>query len=71
MIYSWFVNSAAYYGLTLAASSAGSGDLYTATALSGAVEIPAYMLTYWLLGVSTIYIFHTFGKKNFSTSGLQ
>jgi len=47
-IYSWFVNSAAYYGLTLAAGSAGGG-LYTATALSGAVEIPAYVLTNFLL----------------------
>jgi len=47
-IYSWFVNSAAYYGLTLAAGSAGGG-LYTATALSGAVEIPAYILTNFLL----------------------
>jgi len=47
-IYSWFVNSAAYYGLTLAAGSAG-GDMYTATALSGAVEIPAYVLTNFLL----------------------
>jgi len=52
MIYSWFVNSAAYYGLTLAAGTAGSGDLYTATALSGAVEIPAAILTYWVLGVA-------------------
>ena len=51
-IYSWFVNHVAYYGLTLAASVDGSADLYTATALSGAVEIPAYMLTYWLLGVT-------------------
>jgi len=47
-IYSWYVNSAAYYGLTLAAGSAGGG-LYTATALSGAVEIPAYVLTNFLL----------------------
>ena len=58
MIYSWFVNSAAYYGLTLAASSAGSADLYTATALSGAVEIPAALLTYWLLGVSGQHCTH-------------
>ena len=50
-IYSWFVNSAAYYGLTLAAGSAGGG-LYTATALSGAVEIPAYVLTNFLLNVT-------------------
>jgi MFS family permease len=47
-LYSWFVNSAAYYGLTLAAGSAGGG-LFTATALSGAVEIPAYILTNFLL----------------------
>jgi len=47
-IYSWFVNSAAYYGLTLAAGSAGGG-LYTATALSGAVELPAYVLSNFLL----------------------
>eukprot|EP00092_Neocalanus_flemingeri_P010126 GFUD01010911.1.p1 GENE.GFUD01010911.1~~GFUD01010911.1.p1 ORF type:complete len:513 (-),score=125.09 GFUD01010911.1:172-1710(-) len=47
-VYSWYVNSAAYYGLTLAAGSSG-GDLYTSTALSGAVEIPAYVLTNFLL----------------------
>ena len=33
-----FVNSAAYYGLTLAAGASGGG-LYQATALSGAVEV--------------------------------
>jgi len=48
-LYSWFVNSASYYGLTLAAGGTG-GDLYTATALSGAVEIPAIVLTNFLLG---------------------
>ena len=50
-IYSWFVNSGAYYGLTLAAGSAG-GNLYTATALSGAVEIPAYVLANFLLNIT-------------------
>jgi len=49
-IFSWFVNSAAYYGLTLAAGSSGGG-LYQATALSGAVEVPAYVLTNTLLRV--------------------
>ena len=50
-IYSWFVNSGAYYGLTLAAGTAG-GNLYTATALSGAVEIPAYILANFLLNIT-------------------
>ena len=61
-----FVNSAAYYGLTLAAGNSGGG-LYQATALSGAVEVslkrilrnfqipfsqvPAYVLTNTLLRV--------------------
>jgi len=52
-IYSWFVNSATYYGLTLAAAagdgSGQQGDRYMSTALSGAVELPAYALTILLL----------------------
>ena len=45
--YSWFCNSASYYGLTLAAGD--SGDLYMGTALSGCVEIPAYLLCFLTL----------------------
>ena len=37
------MNSAAYYGLTLAAGSSGGG-LYQATALSGAVEVKIVFL---------------------------
>ena len=47
-IYSWFANSASYYGLTLAAGQ-GGGDLYLMTTMSGLVEIPAYILTLYLL----------------------
>ncbi len=47
-IYSWFVNSAAYYGLTLAAGES-SGNRYLSTALSGAIELPAYAITVFLL----------------------
>ena len=45
--YSWFCNSASYYGLTLAAGN--TGDLYLGTALSGCVEIPAYLLCFLTL----------------------
>ena len=50
-IYSWFANSAAYYGLTLAAGgdSSSGGDVYLSTALSGLVEVPAYALTLIML----------------------
>ena len=42
-VFGRFVNSAAYYGLTLAAGSSGGG-LYQATALSGAVEVKIMFL---------------------------
>ncbi len=47
-IYTWFVNGACYYALTLAAGTT-SGGLYISTALSGAVEFPAYALSIFLL----------------------
>lgn len=53
-VYSWFVNSATYYGLTLAASKSSTepgGNRYVETALSGAVELPAYVITTFLLTV--------------------
>jgi MFS family permease len=48
-LYSWFVNGVSYYGLTLAAGSTNKRDLYMGTALSGAVEFPAYALSIFLL----------------------
>ncbi|TRY80790.1 hypothetical protein TCAL_06307 [Tigriopus californicus] len=46
-IFSWFVNSMTYYGLTIAA--AGTGDRYQSTFMSGFVELFAYALTYTFL----------------------
>jgi len=45
LAFSWFVNGASYYGLTLAAGTIGT-DLYTGFALSGLVELPAVGITY-------------------------
>ena len=50
LCYSWVVAGAGYYGLTLAAGSAGGGgDIYTKTAGSGLVELPALFLTYYCM----------------------
>ena len=53
-LFSWFVNGATYYGLTLAAGSGGNTesdnstsiqpDIYTSTAMSGLIELPAYIV---------------------------
>ena len=44
----WFVVGLSYYGLTLAAGQMGT-DIYTGTALSGLVELPAVFFIYWSL----------------------
>ena len=44
--YCWFVVGLSYYGLTLAAGQMGT-DIYTGTALSGLVELPAVLIIYY------------------------
>ena len=46
-IFSWFVNSMTYYGLTIAAG--GTGDRYYATFMSAFVELFAYAITLVIL----------------------
>ncbi len=50
LFFNWFVNSGAYYGLSLSASSlGGGGSPYFKFFLSAAVEIPAYAINLLLL----------------------
>ncbi|PIK38567.1 putative organic cation transporter protein-like [Apostichopus japonicus] len=42
-MYNWFINSLVYYGLSLSTSDLGS-NIYIAFFISGAVEIPAYIV---------------------------
>jgi len=50
LCYNWMVNGATYYGMTLAAAAPDQGmDIYTGTAWSGAVEIPAVLLAYYAI----------------------
>jgi len=46
--YCWFVVGGCYYGLTLAAGHMGT-DIYTGTALSGLVELPAVLFIYYAI----------------------
>ncbi|XP_043244150.1 organic cation transporter protein-like [Amphibalanus amphitrite] len=43
MMFSWFVNNLCYYGLTAAAATMGS-DRFSSVALSGLIELPAYVI---------------------------
>nr|XP_054752613.1 organic cation transporter protein-like [Lytechinus pictus] len=54
LIFSWMVHTTVYYGLSLSTSSLGVND-FVAFTVSGAVEIPAYLLT--------IFTVEYFGRK--------
>ncbi|XP_072178306.1 organic cation transporter protein-like [Diadema setosum] len=54
LIFNWMVNTMVYSGLSLNSSNLGSND-YVAFAISGAVEIPAYLLS--------IFTLEYFGRK--------
>ncbi|XP_041462835.1 organic cation transporter protein-like isoform X1 [Lytechinus variegatus] len=54
MAYIWMVNSLVYHGLSLNSSNLGTND-YVAFAISGAIEIPAYLMD--------VVIVQVFGRK--------
>lgn len=49
-LYTWFVNSMVYYGLTMRAGNL-NGDRYVNVALAGLIEIPADIVTLYLMDV--------------------
>ena len=49
MYYAWFTNSFVYYGLALNSGNLIPGDLHTNFAISGALEVLAYILTILVL----------------------
>ncbi len=51
----WFTNIFAYYGLTLNADTLIPGDIYVTTAISGLIEIPAYL--------SCMIVLHYMGRR--------
>ncbi|XP_033115307.1 organic cation transporter protein-like [Anneissia japonica] len=48
LLFNWFVNSMVYYGLSLSTSDLGVDD-YIAFFVSGAIEIPAYVLSIFFI----------------------
>ncbi|MPC14290.1 Solute carrier family 22 member 1 [Portunus trituberculatus] len=54
LLYTWFVNGASYYALTMAASDLG-GNIYVSTALNGLVEIPAGFVTMCVIDSGEIF----------------
>ena len=48
LCFCWFVVGGCYYGLTLAAGHMGT-DIYTGTALSGLVELPAIVFIVFIV----------------------
>ncbi|XP_074656215.1 organic cation transporter protein-like [Tubulanus polymorphus] len=48
IFFNWFVNSLIYYGLALSSEEMG-GNIYLSIFISGAVEIPSYVLTCFVL----------------------
>ncbi|XP_038058409.1 organic cation transporter protein-like [Patiria miniata] len=64
MFYAWFVASMVYYGLSLSTSSLGIDD-YVAAFVSGALEIPSYLMCWFVMEKYgrrfTMFAFFMFG----------